>query len=155
MSAPNYLFYKRGEVRHGEQELVHYKRRFTIADIVLTEEFFVTRKDTFGRGKCFWLAINEVYYKQGCTERSLRFSSVQSLDRLGRRGNMRDDSAEILLQFFFFSAGSSCEQFWHGQGCPLFDVVHPVLSLPTTASSTLQGALKDGFGEAVVGCERG
>ena len=104
MSAPNYLFYKRGEVRHGEQELVHYKRRFTIADIVLTEEFFVTRKDTFGRGKCFWLAINEVYYKRGCTERSLRFSSVQSLDRLDRRGNMRDDSAEILFQSFLQEA---------------------------------------------------
>ena len=29
-----------------------------------------------------------------------------------------------------------------GQGCPLFDVVHPV---PTTASPTLQGALKEGF----------
>ena len=27
-----------------------------------------------------------------------RLSSVQSLDRLGRRGNMRDDSAEILFR---------------------------------------------------------
>ena len=24
-----------------------------------------------------------------------------------------------------FSAGGPCEQIWHGQGCPLFDVVHP------------------------------
>ena len=32
---------------------------------------------------------------------SVQFSSVQSLDRLGRRGDMMDDSAEILLQFFF------------------------------------------------------
>ena len=31
-----------------------------------------------------------------------------------------------------------------------FDVVHPAFPLPTTASSALQGALKGGFGEAVV-----
>ena len=46
-----------------------------------------------------------------------------------------------------FSAGGPCEQF-----CPLFDVVHPAFPLPTTASPALQGALKDGFGEAVVVC---
>ena len=33
------------------------------------------------------------------------------------------------------------------------DVVHPAFSLPTTASPTLQGAPKDGFGEAVVACD--
>ena len=67
---------------------------------------------------------------------------------------MRDDSAEILFQFFFFfSAGGPCEQFWHSQGCPLFDVVHSALSLPTTASPTLQSSLKDGFGEAVAACD--
>ena len=49
-----------------------------------------------------------------------------------------------------FSTGGHCEQFWHGQGCPLFDVDHPAFSLPTMASATLQGALKDGLGEAVV-----
>ena len=49
-----------------------------------------------------------------------------------------------------FSAGGPCEQFWHRQGCPLFDVVHPAIPLPTTASPTIQGAPKDGFGEAVV-----
>ena len=37
-----------------------------------------------------------------------------------------------------------------GQGHPLFDVVHPAFSLPTTASPTLQDALKGGLGEAVV-----
>ena len=52
-----------------------------------------------------------------------------------------------------FSAGGLCEQFRHGQGCPLFDVVHPVFPLPTTASQTLQDALQDGFGEAVVACD--
>ena len=44
-------------------------------------------------------------------------------------------------------------QFWHGQGCPLFDIVPPAFPLPTTASFSLQGALKGGFGEAVVACD--
>ena len=39
-----------------------------------------------------------------------------------------------------------------GQRCALLDVVHPAFPLPTTASPILQGALKDGFGEAVVVC---
>ena len=52
-----------------------------------------------------------------------------------------------------FSAGGSCEQFWHGQGCPLFDVVHSAPPLLTKASPTLQGALKDGFGEAFKACD--
>ena len=63
---------------------------------------------------------------------------------------MRDDSAEILSQYF--SAEGYCEQFWHVQGCPVFDVVHPAFPLPTAASHILQGAMKDGFGEAVVVC---
>ena len=49
-----------------------------------------------------------------------------------------------------FSAGGLCEQFWRGQGRPIFNVFHPPFLLPTTASPILQGALKDGFGEAVV-----
>ena len=61
-------------------------------------------------------------------------------------GDMRDVSAEIL--FRSFSARDPFEQLWHGQGCPFFDV-----HLPTTASPTLQGALKDGVGEAVVACD--
>ena len=52
-----------------------------------------------------------------------------------------------------FSAGGHCEQFWHGQGRPLFHVAHPAYPLPTTASPTLQGALNDDFGEAVVICD--
>ena len=48
---------------------------------------------------------------------------------------MRDDSAEIIIHFFL-----QCEQFWHGQECPLFDVVQPTFPLLTTASCTLQGA---------------
>ena len=42
-------------------------------------------------------------------------------------------------------------QFWHGQGCPVFDVVHPTFPLPTTASPTR--VLKDDFGEAVAACD--
>ena len=51
------------------------------------------------------------------------------------------------------SAGGPCEQFWYGQGCPLFDVVHPAFSLLITALPTLQGALKDGLGGVVVACD--
>ena len=61
---------------------------------------------------------------------------------------MTDDSAEILFQSF--SAGGPCEQFWHGQNCSLFDVVHPSFSLPTTALPTLLCAPRGGVGEAVV-----
>ena len=60
---------------------------------------------------------------------------------------MRDD------RFPVFSAGGPCEQFRHWQICPLLDVVHPAFPLPTTASATLQGALQDGSGEAVVACD--
>ena len=35
----------------------------------------------------------------------------------------------------------------------IFDVVHPAFPLPTTASPTLQGSPKEGFGEAVVACD--
>ena len=52
-----------------------------------------------------------------------------------------------------FSAGGCCEQFRHGQGCPLFDIVHPAFPLPMTASPNLQGTLEDGFREAVVVCD--
>ena len=75
-------------------------------------------------------------------------SSVQSLDWLGHWGDMWDHSAEILSNLF--SAGGHCEQFWHGKGCPLFDVVNPAFPPPAMVSPTLQGALKDGFGQAVV-----
>ena len=50
-------------------------------------------------------------------------------------------------------AGSPRELFGYGQGCPLFDVVHPAFPLLTTASPTRQGALKGGFEEAVVACD--
>ena len=61
---------------------------------------------------------------------------------------MWDDSAKILSQSLPREAivSSSGTDIDH----PLFDVVHPAFPLPTTASPTVQGALKDGFGEAVV-----
>ena len=39
------------------------------------------------------------------------------------------------------------------QGCPLLDIVHQAFLLSTVVVPTLQGALKDGFGEAVVQCD--
>ena len=49
--------------------------------------------------------------------------------------------------FFFFPVEGPREQFWHGQRCPVCDVVHQVFPLLIT----LHGALKDGFvGEAVM-----
>ena len=103
---------------------------------------------------CFWHTCDP---KTRSTSSNLEwqiFRSVQSLGRSGRRGDMRDDSAKILFQvFFFFFSGSPCDQFWHEQGCPVFDVVHAEFSLRTTASPTLQSALKNDFGEAVVACD--
>ena len=46
-------------------------------------------------------------------------------------GTMRMMQSRSVFCSFF--AGSHCEQFWHGQGRPLFDVVHPAFPLPTTA----------------------
>ena len=66
----------------------------------------------------------------------------------GHEGRFDRDSLPV------FSSGRPCEQFWHGQGYPLFDVVHPAFPLPTAASPTLQGVPpKNGFGEVVVACD--
>ena len=62
-------------------------------------------------------------------------------------------SRALLPVFWFFFAGGHREQFWHEQGFPLFEIVHLAFPMPTTASPTLKGALKDGFGEAVVACD--
>ena len=68
------------------------------------------------------------------------FSSVQSLDLFGGGGGMRDDSAETFFQSLLQEAQVT---FWHRQGCPLFAVVHPAFSLPTTAGK-VSDALKRG-----------
>ena len=65
----------------------------------------------------------------------------------GHEGQFRRDPHLV------FSAGGHCEQFWHGQGCLLCDVVHPAFPPLTRALPNLQDALKDGFGEAVVACD--
>ena len=78
---------------------------------------------------------------------SVQFSPLTDWVVWGHEGRFSRDPLPV------FSAGGPCEQFWHGQGCPFFDVVHPAFPLPTTASPTLQGALKDGFGVAVVACD--
>ena len=78
-------------------------------------------------------------------------SSGQPPLRLGHSGRHEGRSNRDSLAVS--SARGHCEQFCRRQECPLFDVVHPAFSLLTTASPTLQGALKDRFGEAVVGCE--
>ena len=85
--------------------------------------------------------INDVDHMQQVTGTLYnKFSSVQSLDRLDRRrghkGRFSRDPPPV------FPAGGPCEQFWHGQGCPLFGFVHQAFSLPTTALSSLQGALR-------------
>ena len=76
---------------------------------------------------------------------------VQSLHRLGRWGDMTDDSAEILFHSFLQKALVSSS----GMGRNIhFDVVCPTFPLTTpTALPNLQGALEDGFGEAVVVCD--
>ena len=45
------------------------------------------------------------------------------------------------------------KHFWHGPGHPLFDVVHPAFPLLNTVLPTLQSALQDGLGEAVMVCD--
>ena len=64
---------------------------------------------------------------------------------------MRDDSAETLFQSFLREAtvNISCMD----RDIHWFDVVHPAFPLLTMASPTLQGALKDDFGETVVACD--
>ena len=68
-----------------------------------------------------------------------QFSSVQSLDRVGRVGDMREDSAEILFQPFLQVALVSSS----GMDRDVHSLVDPAFPLLTTASPTLQGALEE------------
>ena len=79
------------------------------------------------------------------------FHSVQFPDQLGRRGDMRDDSAGILFQSSLQEALVSSSGI--GRDAQSLIFVHHSFPLPTTSSSTLKGAQKDGFGEAVVACD--
>ena len=47
---------------------------------------------------------------------SIQFCPVQSLDRLGRRGDMRDDSAEIIFQSFLQEALASSAGMGYKRG---------------------------------------
>ena len=64
--------------------------------------------------------------------------SVQSLDRSGRQGDVRDDSAEILFQSSLQEAVVGSSRM--GRDAHSFDVVHSAFPLPT-----LQGVLTDGL----------
>ena len=57
-----------------------------------------SRKSTAGHSVC------QVYYCETSDDHTHEFSSVQSLDRLVRREDMGDDSAEILFQSFLQEA---------------------------------------------------
>ena len=57
------------------------------------------------------------------------------------------DDLEILFQP---SAEGHFLHLCNGQGCQFFDVVHPAFPLPIAATPTIQGVLKNGFGDAVV-----
>ena len=80
---------------------------------------------------------------------SVRFSSVQLLDRLGRRGEMRDDSVEIAFRSFLHEANVSCSGMDSGVYSLTLSIQHYFLCR-TTASPTLQGALTNGFCEVVM-----
>ena len=71
---------------------------------------------------------------------TVQFSSVRFLDRSDRRGGGGHEGRFSRDDLPVFSAEGPCEQLWHGQGCPLFDIVHPAFPLPTTASPTLLSA---------------
>ena len=73
---------------------------------------------------------------------SVQFISVSWLigSSVGRDRQFSRDSLPACC-----TAGGHCEQFWHGQGCPIFDFVPPAFPLPTIALPTLQGALKRQF----------
>ena len=61
---------------------------------------------------------------------------------------MKELEEEVAHQVF--PEGGPREQFWRGQGCPLFDDVGPAFLLPTTALPALQRTPKGGYREVVV-----
>ena len=72
-------------------------------------------------------AVKSLHFKAS----AVAYSSVQSHDRLGRRGDMTNDAAVILFHSFLQEAILS--SFGMGRpGCPLSEVVHPAFALPST-----------------------
>ena len=103
------------------------------------------------KSRAVWIGAKTVCnWRQNCT---CMFSSFQSLDRLDRRRDTRVDSAEILFQSFLQKALVSNSGMGRNVHSLMLSIQHPCHPLPTTASPTLQGALKDGFREAVVACD--
>ena len=101
------------------------------------------------RAYCFksiQLVYHRVVSRQGISRRNY-FSPLTDWVVGGHEGQFSRDLHPV------FPAGGPCEQFWYGQGCPLFGVLHPAFPLPTMASPTLQGVLKDDFAKAVVACD--
>ena len=119
--------------RHCRMEASHQQHVHNVANVALSP-------------------VGRIYSKYDCCP---SVSSVQFFDRLGRRGYVTKDSGEILFRCFLQEVLS--EQFWHGQGCPVLDVLYPAFALPTMVSPfpplPFQGAMKSGFGEAVVACD--
>ena len=76
-----------------------------------------------------------------------QFSSALSLDRLGRRGDMKDDSAQILFQSFLQQALVSSSGVGRDVHCLVLSIPH-FLCRPRRCPPS-----KDGFGEAVVACD--
>ena len=87
---------------------------------------------------------------------TVQFSSDQTLDRLGRRGDIRDDSAEIFFQYFLQKAIVSSSgigrdvhsvMLWCG-GFFLACEDHRCCTPYAGVTHALQRTLKDGFGKA-------
>ena len=76
-----------------------------------------------------------------------RSSSVQSLDRLGHQGDMTDDSSQILFQSFLREAIVSNSGTGRDVHSLMLSIQH---FLCDHGIATLQGALKNGFGEVVI-----
>ena len=82
---------------------------------------------------------------------SVQFGSVRSLDRLGRRGDLRDDSAEILFQSCLQEALVSSSGTGRDVHSLMLSIQHFLCRSRRRSPSMV--ALKEGFGEIVVACD--
>ena len=82
---------------------------------------------------CVCVCVCVCYKQQREQFRSVPFGPFSVWVVRGHEGQFSRDPLPV------FSAGGHCERFWYGQGCPLFDVVHPAFSPPIMALPTLQG----------------
>ena len=89
---------------------------------------------------------NRAFDSSGFCAVSVQFSPLTDWVDVGTWGTIQQKPV--------FSAEGPCEQVWHRQGCPFFDDANPTFLLTTTMWSILQGSLKDGYGEAVVTCDK-